>query len=97
VLISYNHSNCNFRDGTTDITRTFHFGTPSDHQREAYTRVLKGQIAIAKAIFPEGTRGYRLDAFARQHLWDIGKKSNIHTICSKISFELSRVLFYFRA
>ncbi|ODN01346.1 Xaa-Pro aminopeptidase 1 [Orchesella cincta] len=61
-----------YMDGTTDITRTFHFGTPSNHQREAYTRVLKGQIAVAKAVFPPNTRGNRLDSFARKYLWDIG-------------------------
>ncbi|ODN00352.1 Xaa-Pro aminopeptidase 1 [Orchesella cincta] len=61
-----------YLDGTTDITRTFHFGTPSDLQREAYTRVLKGQIALATAIFPERTKGYMLDSFARMHLWNIG-------------------------
>ncbi|CAL8095264.1 unnamed protein product [Orchesella dallaii] len=61
-----------YRDGTTDITRTFHYGTPSNHQREAYTRVLKGQIAVAKAVFPANTRGNRLDSLARKYLWEIG-------------------------
>ena len=40
------------RDGTTDVTRTFHFGTPTDFQCEAYTRVLKGQLTLGSTIFP---------------------------------------------
>ncbi|XP_030841519.1 xaa-Pro aminopeptidase 1-like [Strongylocentrotus purpuratus] len=61
-----------YRDGTTDVTRTFHFGTPTQHQKECFTRVLKGVISLATAVFPEGTRGVLLDSFARQHLWEIG-------------------------
>lgn len=41
-------------DGTTDVTRTVHFGTPSDNEREAFTRVLKGFIAVNSAVFPSG-------------------------------------------
>lgn len=40
------------RDGTTDVTRTWHFGTPSTHQMECFTRVLKGQINMGTAVFP---------------------------------------------
>ncbi len=40
--------------------------------RDRYTRVLKGHIAIARAVFPEGTTGAQLDPFARQHLWEAG-------------------------
>jgi Xaa-Pro aminopeptidase len=58
-----------YRDGTTDITRTFHFGTPTDHERRCFTRVLQGHIAIASAVFPSGTHGHSIDAFARQFLW----------------------------
>lgn len=41
-------------DGTTDITRTVHFGTPTDIEKDAFTRVLKGFISVATAIFPPG-------------------------------------------
>lgn len=58
--------------GTTDITRTLCLGTPSPEQKEMYTRVLKGHIALAEAIFPEGTTGAQLDALARQYLWEAG-------------------------
>lgn len=58
--------------GTTDITRTMHFGTPSDHQRACYTRVLQGHIALDAAVFPEQTPGIALDAFARRPLWGMG-------------------------
>lgn len=58
--------------GTTDITRTLCLSTPSPEQKEMYTRVLKGHIALAEAIFPEGTTGAQLDALARQYLWEAG-------------------------
>ena len=51
--------------GTTDVTRTFHLGTPSDWERECFTRVLKGNIGLDSAVFPEGTPGPAIDAFAR--------------------------------
>jgi hypothetical protein len=46
-----------YLDGTTDVTRTLHFGTPSADQRRALTRVLQGHIAIDTAVFPNGTSG----------------------------------------
>eukprot|EP00921_Rhytidocystis_pertsovi_P005654 GHVQ01009725.1.p1 GENE.GHVQ01009725.1~~GHVQ01009725.1.p1 ORF type:complete len:621 (+),score=70.60 GHVQ01009725.1:501-2363(+) len=58
--------------GTTDVTRTVHLGTPTDFQIECFTRVLKGFISLSTAVFPRGTKGPQLDAFARQHLWAIG-------------------------
>lgn len=58
--------------GTTDITRCFHFGTPTEKQKRCYTLVLKGHIALATAVWPEGVPGCALDAFARQHLWRYG-------------------------
>lgn len=58
--------------GTTDITRTIAIGTPTARQKEIYTRVLKGHLAIARAQFPVGTTGAQLDALARQYLWDVG-------------------------
>ncbi|KAK2558538.1 Xaa-Pro aminopeptidase 1 [Acropora cervicornis] len=60
------------RDGTTDVTRTWHFGIPTKWQRECFTRVLKGHIALARAVFPNKTTGHRLDTLARKALWDTG-------------------------
>ena len=65
-------SGAQYLDGTTDTTRTLHFGTPSDMEVKAYTLVLKGVISIDRVIFPKGTSGFALDAFARQHLWREG-------------------------
>lgn len=59
--------------GTTDITRTIALGTPTAEQIHNYTLVLKGHVALAKAIFPKGTRGAQLDVLARQYLWNEGK------------------------
>jgi Xaa-Pro aminopeptidase len=59
-------------DGTTDITRTVAIGEPTDEMRDRFTRVLKGHIAVASAVFPKGTRGTQLDSFARRPLWEAG-------------------------
>ena len=59
-------------DGTTDITRTIAIGTPTAEMRERFTLVLKGHIALARALFPQGTRGNQLDILARQFLWRQG-------------------------
>jgi Xaa-Pro aminopeptidase len=61
-----------YQDGTTDITRTVAVGEPTAEMRELFTRVLKGHIAIARAVFPDGTTGAQLDSFARQFLWARG-------------------------
>ena len=61
-----------YLDGTTDITRTVAIGEPSAEQRDRFTRVLQGHIAIATARFPAGTPGQALDAFARAPLWRAG-------------------------
>lgn len=61
-------------EGTTDVTRTVSLGhKPSAKQKEIFTRVLKGQIALMKAKFPKGTTGAQLDVLARQYLWQIGR------------------------
>src|SRR6185503_3244485 len=65
-------SGAQYEDGTTDITRTVIVGTASDDMRDRFTRVLKGHIAIATAVFPDGTSGAQLDSFARQSLWQAG-------------------------
>lgn len=65
-------SGAQFEDGTTDITRTIIVGKPSAEMRDRFTRVLKGHIAIAQAVFPKGTSGAQLDMLARQPLWEVG-------------------------
>ncbi|MEQ1688360.1 MAG: aminopeptidase P family protein, partial [Sphingopyxis sp.] len=61
-----------YRDGTTDVTRTIAIGSPSAEMRRRFTQVLKGHIALARATFPAGTRGSQLDTLARQYLWADG-------------------------
>jgi Xaa-Pro aminopeptidase len=61
-----------YRDGTTDITRTVAIGTPTPEMKDRFTRVLKGHIALATARFPAGTTGSQLDALARYALWQVG-------------------------
>ena len=61
-----------YREGTTDITRTLALGVPTEGEIHDYTLVLKGHIALSRAIFPEGTRGYQLDTLARSPLWSAG-------------------------
>lgn len=61
-----------YMDGTTDITRTIALSKPSLAVKKRYTAVLMGHIALADAVFPEGTKGIQLDALARQYLWRLG-------------------------
>ena len=61
-----------YRDGTTDVTRTMAVGAPTAEMRDRFTRVLKGHIAVARAVFPAGTRGGQLDTLARAPLWEAG-------------------------
>jgi len=61
-----------YEDGTTDITRTVAVGQPSADMRKNFTLVLKGHIAVARAVFPDGTTGAQLDTLARQYLWRAG-------------------------
>ncbi len=61
-----------YETGTTDITRTIAIGEPSPEMRDRFTRVLKGHIAIARAVFPAGVSGAQLDSFARAALWQAG-------------------------
>ncbi len=65
-------SGAQYEDGTTDITRTVAVGEPTKEMRDRFTRVLKGHIAIARAVFPDGTTGAQLDSFARAPLWSAG-------------------------
>jgi len=61
-----------YLDGTTDVTRTLHFGVPSEKEIRAFTRVLQGHISMDTAVFPHGTTGYIIDSFARRALWQDG-------------------------
>ncbi len=65
-------SGAQYEDGTTDVTRTVVVGEPSDEMRDRFTRVLKGHIAIATAVYPENTSGAQLDSLARVALWQAG-------------------------
>ena len=65
-------SGANYLDGTTDITRTITLGDTTPQQRRDFTLVMKGHIALATAIYPEGTRGGQLDILARINLWKEG-------------------------
>jgi len=65
-------SGAQYRDGTTDVTRTVAISEPTQEMRDRFTRVLQGHIAIARAVFPDGTRGSQIDAFARAPLWLAG-------------------------
>jgi Xaa-Pro aminopeptidase len=65
-------SGAQYEDGTTDVTRTIAVGQPTAEMRDRFTRVLRGHIAIARAVFPDGTTGAQLDTLARQFLWQAG-------------------------
>jgi Xaa-Pro aminopeptidase len=65
-------SGAQYEDGTTDVTRTIAVGEPTAEMRDRFTRVLRGHIAIARAVFPDGTSGAQLDTLARQFLWQAG-------------------------
>ncbi|XP_062182262.1 aminopeptidase P1-like [Phragmites australis] len=94
-------SGAQYLDGTTDITRTVHFGKPSEHEKSCYTAVLKGHIALDSAAFPNGTTGHALDILARTPLWKdgldyrhgtghgIGSYLNVHEGPHLISFRPS--------
>lgn len=61
-----------YLDGTTDVTRVMAFEAPTPEQRDRFTRVLKGHIALAQTRFPQGTTGQQLDILARYWLWQAG-------------------------
>jgi Xaa-Pro aminopeptidase len=65
-------SGAQYEDGTTDVTRTIAIGAPTEEMRDRFTRVLRGHIAIACAVFPDGTTGAQIDTLARQFLWRAG-------------------------
>lgn len=65
-------SGAQYLDGTTDITRTICLGKPTADEKKDFTLVMKGHIALARAVFPLGTRGAQLDVLAHQYLWRNG-------------------------
>jgi Xaa-Pro aminopeptidase len=65
-------SGAQYEDGTTDVTRTIAIGEPTAEMIDRFTRVLRGHIAIARAVFPDGTTGAQIDSLARQFLWQAG-------------------------
>ena len=65
-------SGAQYEDGTTDVTRTLAVGEPDAEMRDRFTRVLKGHIAISRAVFPKGVSGAQLDSLARVALWQAG-------------------------
>jgi len=73
-------SGAQYQDGTTDVTRTLHFGKPTSFERECFTRVFKGQCRLSTMIFPLKTKGNYLDTLARESLWSVGYMK----ICIKI-------------
>ncbi|MGI9255471.1 MAG: aminopeptidase family protein P [Salinispira sp.] len=93
-----------YRNGTTDITRTVPVGRVAENIRLQYTLVLKGHISLARAIFPEGTTGAHLDSFARRALWEhglnyghgtghgVGFALNVHEGPQNISFHPHAVI-----
>jgi len=68
-----------YLDGTTDVTRTLHFGSPTADERRAYTRVLQGHLDLALATFPSGTSGLMLECVARAPGWRDGM--NFRPLC----------------
>ncbi|XP_064472999.1 uncharacterized protein LOC135387796 isoform X2 [Ornithodoros turicata] len=61
-----------YLDGTTDVARTLHYGTPAEYEKEIYTRVLMGMVDLFLTVFPEGTKDSSLDVIARAPLWRAG-------------------------
>ena len=63
-----------YLDGTTDVTRTYHFGNPTPEEKDSFTRVLLGVIDIERLRLPAGKiTGGDIDILARRHLWAVGK------------------------
>ena len=65
-------SGAQYTDGTTDITRTVVLGPWTEEQAKIYTIVLKGNIRLAMAKFPDGASGTQIDALARLDMWEEG-------------------------
>lgn len=74
--IYLNDSGSHFLEGTTDVTRTLHFGSPTEEEIENYTLVLKSNLALGSLKFPQNVNGSAIDSIARQHLWKNGLDYN---------------------
>lgn len=61
-----------YEEGTTDLCRTVHYGTPTKEQKEYFTRVVKGHIALSSLTFAAGTTGQSIEAITRSSLWEVG-------------------------
>lgn len=98
-------SGAQYLDGTTDITRTIALGEPTEDERFDFTLVMKGHIAMASMVFPEGTNGAQIDVVARQFLWKnglsylhgtghgVGHFLNVHEGPQKVALNLSAFPF----
>lgn len=98
-------SGAQYLDGTTDITRTIPLGPLTQEEKEDYTLILKGHIDLAKAVFPERTRGSQLDILARLPIWErrmnylhgtghgVGAFLNVHEGPQSIRMEENPVVF----
>ena len=63
-----------YLDGTTDVTRTFHFGNPTPEEKSSFTRVLLGNLDVERVKWPKSVKltGADIDVLARRHLWQVG-------------------------
>lgn len=98
-------SGAQYLDGTTDITRTVALGTPTPDEKRDFTLVMKGHIAMAGMIFPQGTNGAQIDVIARQYLWKnglsylhgtghgVGHFLNVHEGPQKVALNISNFPF----
>lgn len=98
-------SGAQYLDGTTDITRTIALGIPTAEEKRDFTLVMKGHIAMAKMIFPEGTNGAQIDVIARQYLWKnglsylhgtghgVGHFLNVHEGPQRVALNISQFPF----
>ena len=62
-----------YKDGTTDITRTVHFDVAKDKEKEMYTRVLLGNLSLERLIFNKGNTLLNIDNVPRSFLYQVGK------------------------
>ena len=59
--------------GTTDVTRTISFKEQPQKIKDAFTRVLKGHIAVATANISKQKTGSNIDKLARKYLKEVKK------------------------
>lgn len=61
-----------YLEGSTDITRNIVLGEVSQEEKQMYTAVVRGNMALSNARFLYGCCGQNLDILARGPLWDMG-------------------------